>query len=47
MGLCSTLILHLGFFGRLLTLYTRNLNRVKHLSEMLQVRGDDALSLRS
>ena len=31
----STLILHLGFFGRLLTLYMKNLNRVKYLSEVL------------
>jgi hypothetical protein len=33
--LMSTLILHLSFFGRLLALYKRNLNRVECLSKIL------------
>eukprot|EP00428_Durinskia_dybowskii_P066072 CAMPEP_0170368682 /NCGR_PEP_ID=MMETSP0117_2-20130122/7582_1 /TAXON_ID=400756 /ORGANISM="Durinskia baltica, Strain CSIRO CS-38" /LENGTH=555 /DNA_ID=CAMNT_0010623355 /DNA_START=869 /DNA_END=2536 /DNA_ORIENTATION=- len=33
--LMSTLILHLSFFGRLLALYKRNLNRVVYLSTIL------------
>jgi hypothetical protein len=32
----SALILHLGFFGRLLTLYSRNLRRVEFLSYLLE-----------
>ena len=33
--LMSTLILHLGFFGRLLALYSRNYNRVARLTAFL------------
>ena len=34
--LLSTLILHLGFFGRLLALYKRNLLRVQFLTRLLK-----------
>jgi hypothetical protein len=34
--LLSTLILHLGFFGRLLALYKRNLLRVQGLTKCLE-----------
>ena len=34
--LSSTLMLHLGFFGRVITLYKRNYLRVQFLSELLQ-----------
>ena len=33
--LTSTLVLHLGFFGRLLSLYQRNFSRVQHLTYYL------------
>jgi hypothetical protein len=32
----SSVILHLGFFGRLLALYKRNLSRVRMLTEHLK-----------
>lgn len=38
--LLSTLVLHVGFFGRLLSLYTRNFMRVQHLSHMVRELGD-------
>lgn len=37
----SALILHLGFFGRLLTLYSRNLRRVEFLSFLLEKNSDN------
>jgi hypothetical protein len=33
----STLVLHVGFFGRLISLYTRNFLRVQYLSHMVKV----------
>lgn len=38
--LLSTLILHLGFFGRLLSLYKRNFLRVKYLTRLLNEIGE-------
>lgn len=37
----SALILHLGFFGRLLALYTRNLHRVEFLSYLLEKNSEN------
>jgi hypothetical protein len=39
--LMSTLMLHLGFFGRLLALYKRNFLRVEHLTHKLEALGAD------
>jgi len=36
--LLSTLVMHVGFFGRLISLYTRNFLRVQYLSHMVKVR---------
>ena len=41
--LLSTLILHLGFFGRLLALYNRNLLRVQYLTRLLKDIGEHHL----
>ena len=41
--LLSTLILHLGFFGRLLALYKRNLLRVQFLTRLLKDIGENQL----
>ena len=41
--LTSTLMLHLGFFGRVLTLYKRNLMRVAYLSELLKTLHEDSM----
>lgn len=41
--LTSTLMLHLGFFGRVLTLYKRNLMRVAYLSELLKTLNEDSM----
>jgi len=38
--LMSTLILHLGFFGRLLALYKRNFMRVEYLTKRLDEMGE-------
>lgn len=35
--LMSTLVLHVGFFGRLISLYSRNFQRVQSLSHMVKV----------
>lgn len=39
--LMSTLMLHLGFFGRLLALYKRNFLRVEYLTHKLELMGAD------
>lgn len=39
--LMSTLMLHLGFFGRLLALYKRNFLRVEYLTHKLETMGAD------
>lgn len=41
--LMTTLILHLSFFGRLLALYKRNLNRVECLSRILSTTPKEQL----
>eukprot|EP01038_Epipyxis_sp_PR26KG_P008880 gene8880-11977_t len=42
--LMSTLILHLGFFGRLLSLYKRNFLRVKFMTECLSTTQEHELA---
>lgn len=41
--LLSTLVLHVGFFGRLLSLYTRNFKRVQQLSNMVRDLSDNQI----
>jgi hypothetical protein len=40
----SVFLLHVGFYGRLIALYKRNLSRVQHLSQCLGAAGADLRS---